>query len=81
MASFKKSSPTTELPDGTLEELANDLLLDRLESYILDRKVVALIGQYLKRTSKRGGLFRDFERGISRPQCSVRSGTPSAEPV
>ena len=44
----------------------HDLLLDRLETYVQDRGVVALIAQYLKRTSERGGLFYDFERGISR---------------
>ena len=42
------------------------MLLLRLERAISDRSIVALIAQYLKRTSERGGLFYDFERGISR---------------
>ena len=44
----------------------HELLLQRLERVIQDRGVVALVAQYLKRTSERGGLFYDFERGISR---------------
>ena len=44
----------------------HELLLERLERHVADHKVVALVAQYLKRTSERGGLFYDFERGISR---------------
>jgi len=44
----------------------HELLLQRLERVIQDRGVVALVAQYLKRTSERGGQFYDFERGISR---------------
>jgi hypothetical protein len=44
----------------------HELLLDRLERVVLEPGIVALVAQYLKRTSERGGLFYDFERGISR---------------
>lgn len=44
----------------------HELLLERLERRVTDPRVVALVAQYLKRTSERGGLFYDFERGISR---------------
>lgn len=40
-------------------------LLDRLERYIADRRVINLISQYLRRSAERGGCFWDFERGIS----------------
>ena len=40
-------------------------LLDALAVTIKDRRVLNLIGQYLRRTSERGGIFYDFDRGIS----------------
>jgi len=40
-------------------------LLDQVAVYIKDRRVMNLIGQYLRRTSERGGCFWDFEKGIS----------------
>ena len=36
-----------------------------LAVHIKDRRVLNLIGQYLKRTSERGGNFWDFNKGIS----------------
>ena len=41
------------------------LLLLNLAVHIKDRRVLNLIGQYLRRTSKRGGSFWDYEKGIS----------------
>jgi RNA-directed DNA polymerase len=41
------------------------LLLDQLAAHISDRRVLNLIGQYLRRTSERGGSFWDFDKGIS----------------
>lgn len=41
------------------------VLLDLLAVHIKDRHVLNLIGQYLRRTSERGGVFWDYERGIS----------------
>jgi hypothetical protein len=41
------------------------LLLDQLAVHIKDRRVLNLIGQYLRRTSERGGSFWDYEKGIS----------------
>jgi hypothetical protein len=41
------------------------LLLDQLAVHIKDRRVLDLLGQYLRRTSERGGSFWDFEKGIS----------------
>jgi retron-type reverse transcriptase len=40
-------------------------LLDQVAVYIKDRRVLNLIGQYLRRTSERGGCFWAFEKGIS----------------
>jgi len=40
-------------------------LLDRLALFIADRTILNLLGQYLRRTSERGGEFHDYERGIS----------------
>ncbi len=40
-------------------------LMDRLARFIPDRRVLNLLGQYLKRTSERGGQFFEHERGIS----------------
>ncbi len=40
-------------------------LIDRLARFIPDRRVLNLLGQYLKRTSERGGQFFDHGRGIS----------------
>ena len=37
-------------------------LLDQVAVYIKDRRVMNLIGQYLRRTSERGGRFWDFEK-------------------
>ncbi len=41
------------------------LLLGQLAEDIKDRRVLNLLGQYLRRTAERGGVFRDYERGIS----------------
>jgi RNA-directed DNA polymerase len=41
------------------------MLLDQLAVHIRDRRVLNLLGQYLKRTSERGGSFWDYEKGIS----------------
>ncbi len=41
------------------------LLLDQLAEYVKDRHVLNLLGQYLRRTSERGGQFWDYEKGIS----------------
>ncbi len=41
------------------------LLLDQLAEIIRDKRVLNLLGQYLRRTAERGGEFRDYERGIS----------------
>jgi len=41
------------------------LLMDRLAFYIGDRHILNLLGQYLRRTSERGGEFWDYEKGIS----------------
>ena len=41
------------------------MLLDQLAVHIKDRRVLKLIGQYLRRTSERGGTFWDYEKGIS----------------
>ncbi len=41
------------------------LLLDQLAETIKDRRVLNLIGQYLRRTAERGGTFWDYEKGIS----------------
>ena len=40
-------------------------MLDQLAEYVKDRHVLNLLGQYLRRSSERGGHFFDFERGIS----------------
>jgi len=41
------------------------MLLDQLAVHIKDRRVLNLLGQYLRRTSERGGVFWDYEKGIS----------------
>ena len=41
------------------------LLLDQLAVHIKDRRVLNLVGQYLRRTSERGGSFWDYDKGIS----------------
>jgi RNA-directed DNA polymerase len=41
------------------------LLLDQLAVHIKDRRVLNLMGQYLRRTSERGGSFWDYDKGIS----------------
>jgi RNA-directed DNA polymerase len=41
------------------------MVLDQLAVHIKDRRVLNLIGQYLKRTAERGGNFWDFNKGIS----------------
>ncbi len=41
------------------------LLLDQLAGYVKDRHVLNLLGQYLRRSSERGGQFWDYEKGIS----------------
>lgn len=41
------------------------MLLDQLAAHIKDRRVLNLLGQYLRRTSERGGAFWDYRQGIS----------------
>ena len=41
------------------------LLMDRLALVIPDRAILNLLGQYMKRTSERGGSFYEYDRGIS----------------
>jgi hypothetical protein len=41
------------------------LLLGQLAGYVKDRHVLNLLGQYLRRSSERGGEFWDYEKGIS----------------
>ena len=41
------------------------MLLDQLAVHIKDRRALNLVGQYLRRTSERGGSFWDYEKGIS----------------
>jgi hypothetical protein len=41
------------------------LLLDQLAVYITDRRVLNLVGQYLRRTAERGGAFWEYKKGIS----------------
>jgi RNA-directed DNA polymerase len=41
------------------------MLLDQLAVHINDKRVLNLLGQYLRRTSESGGVFRDYEKGIS----------------
>ena len=41
------------------------MLLDHLAAHIKDRRVLNLLGQYLKRTSEQGGEFWDYRQGIS----------------
>jgi hypothetical protein len=41
------------------------MLLDQLAVYIKDRRVLNLVGHYLRRTAERGGAFWDYEKGIS----------------
>ena len=41
------------------------LLMDRLAVHVTDRRVLNLLGQYMRRTAERGGSFWDYERGIS----------------
>ena len=40
-------------------------LLERLAPWIPDRRVLNLIGQYLKRRAERGGLVWEYQRGIA----------------
>ena len=39
--------------------------LDQLAAHIKDRRVLSLLGQYLRRTAERGGVFWDYRQGIS----------------
>jgi RNA-directed DNA polymerase len=41
------------------------MLLDQLAVHIKDRRVLNLLGQYMRRTSERGGSFWDYAKGIS----------------
>ncbi len=41
------------------------LLLDQLAEHIRDKRVLNLLGQYLRRTAERGGEFWDYGKGIS----------------
>lgn len=40
-------------------------LIERLKRHIRDERVLGLVRQYLNRTSERGGVFTDFDKGIS----------------
>ncbi len=42
------------------------MLLEQLAEHIEDRGILNLFWQYLTRSSEQGGLFWDYERGISR---------------
>jgi RNA-directed DNA polymerase len=42
------------------------LLMERLASHISERRILSLLGQYLRRTAEQGGWFWEHERGISR---------------
>jgi RNA-directed DNA polymerase len=46
--------------DASIDHL---LLLDQLAVHTKDRRVLNLMGQYLRRTSERGGSFCDYEKG------------------
>ena len=48
--------------DASIDHL---LLLDQLAGYVEDRRVLNLLGQYLRRTAERGGVFWDYGLGIS----------------
>ena len=41
------------------------LLMDRLASYIGNQRILNLLVQYMRRSAERGGVFWDYERGIS----------------
>jgi RNA-directed DNA polymerase len=41
------------------------LLLDQLAIHLKDKRVLNMLAQYLRRTSENGGVFKDYERGIS----------------
>ncbi len=41
------------------------LLLDQLADYIKGRRVLNLLGQYLRRSAERGGVFWEYQQGIS----------------
>jgi len=43
----------------------HDILLAMLERHVPDRRVLDLLGQYVRRTIYDGGLYEDVERGIS----------------
>jgi len=43
----------------------HDLLLDRLEKSVKDRRLLNLLVQYLKRRSERGGLYWEHDKGIA----------------
>ncbi len=47
----------------------HDLLLDRLEKCVKDRRLRNLLVQYLKRCSERGGLYWDHPKGIVLAGC------------
>jgi hypothetical protein len=42
------------------------LLLEQLAAYIKNQRILKLLCQYMTRVSERGGLFWNYERGISR---------------
>ncbi len=48
------------------ENIDHWILLEQLSRHIRDRFMLNLLGQYLRRTVHRGGLYKDITRGISR---------------
>ncbi len=56
------------------------LLLGQLAGYVKDRHVLNLLGQYLRRSSERGGEFWDYEKGISLG-CPDREVRPVLRPL
>ncbi len=48
----------------------HERLLQRLEVYVEDHRVLNLVYQYLKRTIEFGGTFHDVDKGLS-PGCSL----------
>ena len=50
---------------GYYASIDHQRLLDRLAAHITDRRVLNLIGQYLKRCAERGGLYWEYPQGIA----------------
>ena len=52
------------------DSIDHGLLIERLKRHIRDERVLGLIRQYLGRTSESGGIFYEFNQGIS-AGCSL----------